>query len=213
MQTTSSAAAAAPATSPDASRWKTPGRSSHPRSAHSPSGSTSRWARPSQPVAGPISPRVARFRTIHAAQRTARSVSPFSRCRWCARSSHATQSSSRPSMTAAKERSSRSGASSGDAAWACTRTSCASSQARFAQASRPRSSSSMRSGTGLHWAMAREQRKVVTVLFCDLAGSTALGETLDPERLRALLARLLRAHAARSSSATAAPSRSSSAMR
>ena len=34
-----------------------------------------------------------------------------------------------------------------------------------------------------------EQRKTVTVLFCDLAGSTALGETLDPERLRALLAR------------------------
>ena len=32
-------------------------------------------------------------------------------------------------------------------------------------------------------------RKTVTVLFCDLAGSTALGETLDPERLRALLAR------------------------
>ena len=46
----------------------------------------------------------------------------------------------------------------------------------------------MRSGTGLHWAMAREQRKTVTVLFCDLAGSTALGESVDPERLRALLA-------------------------
>jgi class 3 adenylate cyclase/tetratricopeptide (TPR) repeat protein len=29
----------------------------------------------------------------------------------------------------------------------------------------------------------------VTVLFCDLTGSTALGETLDPERLRTLLAR------------------------
>ena len=29
----------------------------------------------------------------------------------------------------------------------------------------------------------------MTVLFCDLTGSTALGETLDPERLRALLAR------------------------
>ena len=29
----------------------------------------------------------------------------------------------------------------------------------------------------------------MTVLFCDVAGSTALGETLDPERLRALLAR------------------------
>jgi class 3 adenylate cyclase len=33
------------------------------------------------------------------------------------------------------------------------------------------------------------QRRIVTVVFCDLAGSTALGETVDPERLRALLAR------------------------
>jgi class 3 adenylate cyclase len=36
---------------------------------------------------------------------------------------------------------------------------------------------------------AREQRKVVTVVFCDVTGSTALGERLDPEPLRALLAR------------------------
>src|SRR5215475_14337610 len=36
---------------------------------------------------------------------------------------------------------------------------------------------------------AREYRKVVTVLFCDLVGSTALGESTDPEALRALLAR------------------------
>jgi class 3 adenylate cyclase len=36
---------------------------------------------------------------------------------------------------------------------------------------------------------AREQRKVVTVLFCDVVGSTALGESTDPEALRALLAR------------------------
>jgi class 3 adenylate cyclase len=35
----------------------------------------------------------------------------------------------------------------------------------------------------------REQRKTVTVLFCDVSGSTELGEALDPERLRALLAR------------------------
>ena len=34
----------------------------------------------------------------------------------------------------------------------------------------------------------RETRKTVTILFCDLTGSTVLGETLDPERLRALLA-------------------------
>ena len=36
---------------------------------------------------------------------------------------------------------------------------------------------------------AREQRKVVTVLFCDLVGSTALGETTDPEALRARMRR------------------------
>ena len=36
---------------------------------------------------------------------------------------------------------------------------------------------------------AREMRKVVTVLFCDLAGSTALGERTDPEALRALMNR------------------------
>ena len=35
----------------------------------------------------------------------------------------------------------------------------------------------------------REQRKVVTVLFCDVVGTTALGEVTDPEALRALLAR------------------------
>jgi class 3 adenylate cyclase len=34
-----------------------------------------------------------------------------------------------------------------------------------------------------------EHRKVVTVLFCDVVGSTALGESTDPEALRALLAR------------------------
>ena len=37
--------------------------------------------------------------------------------------------------------------------------------------------------------VAHEQRKVVTVLFCDVVGSTALGESVDPEALRALLAR------------------------
>src|SRR5919109_77268 len=36
---------------------------------------------------------------------------------------------------------------------------------------------------------AHEQRKTVTVLFCDVTGSTALGESTDPEALRALLAR------------------------
>ena len=38
-------------------------------------------------------------------------------------------------------------------------------------------------------AAGSEQRKVVTVLFCDVVGSTALGESTDPEALRALLAR------------------------
>jgi class 3 adenylate cyclase/tetratricopeptide (TPR) repeat protein len=33
------------------------------------------------------------------------------------------------------------------------------------------------------------QRKTVTVVFCDVTGSTALGESIDPEALRGLLAR------------------------
>jgi class 3 adenylate cyclase/predicted ATPase len=40
-----------------------------------------------------------------------------------------------------------------------------------------------------HPIVSREQRKVVTVLFCDVTGSTSLGESTDPEALRALLAR------------------------
>jgi class 3 adenylate cyclase len=45
-------------------------------------------------------------------------------------------------------------------------------------------------GAGLEAAPpTREQRKTVTVLFCDVTGSTALGESTDPEAVRALLAR------------------------
>src|SRR2546429_836005 len=36
---------------------------------------------------------------------------------------------------------------------------------------------------------AREARKVVTVLFCDVTGSTALGERIDPESLRRVMSR------------------------
>jgi class 3 adenylate cyclase/tetratricopeptide (TPR) repeat protein len=36
---------------------------------------------------------------------------------------------------------------------------------------------------------SREQRKTVTVVFCDVTGSTELGESTDPEALRALLSR------------------------
>src|SRR5215213_6419470 len=35
-----------------------------------------------------------------------------------------------------------------------------------------------------------EERRLVTVLFADVVGSTALGESLDPEDVRAILARL-----------------------
>src|SRR5215469_7673547 len=34
-----------------------------------------------------------------------------------------------------------------------------------------------------------EERKLVTILFADVTGSTALGETLDPEDVRALMGR------------------------
>jgi class 3 adenylate cyclase len=36
---------------------------------------------------------------------------------------------------------------------------------------------------------AREVRKTVTVVFCDVTGSTALGERLDPESLRSVMTR------------------------
>ena len=38
-------------------------------------------------------------------------------------------------------------------------------------------------------APVREVRKTVTVFFCDVAGSTALGERIDPESLRQVMAR------------------------
>jgi class 3 adenylate cyclase/tetratricopeptide (TPR) repeat protein len=45
-------------------------------------------------------------------------------------------------------------------------------------------------GARLHEAPApREERKVVTVLFCDLVGSTAEAERMDPEDVRARLSR------------------------
>jgi class 3 adenylate cyclase/tetratricopeptide (TPR) repeat protein len=43
-------------------------------------------------------------------------------------------------------------------------------------------------GAALPGEAAREVRKVVTVLFCDVTGSTALGERLDPEKLRGVMA-------------------------
>src|SRR5262245_8623899 len=45
-------------------------------------------------------------------------------------------------------------------------------------------------------ARPEEERKLVTILFADLTGSTALGERLDPERLRALLGEFFGAMAA-----------------
>src|SRR5205809_48766 len=42
-------------------------------------------------------------------------------------------------------------------------------------------------------APQREVRKTVTVVFCDVTGSTALGERLDPESLRHVMARYFEA--------------------
>jgi class 3 adenylate cyclase len=67
-------------------------------------------------------------------------------------------------------------------------------------------------GAPLAATAVQEHRKQVTVLFCDVSGSTALGEQLDPEAY----ARRWRATStlrARRSSATGARSRSSSATR
>ena len=39
----------------------------------------------------------------------------------------------------------------------------------------------------------RQKRKTVSVLFCDVTGSTALGERLDPESFRQVMARYFEA--------------------
>ena len=44
-------------------------------------------------------------------------------------------------------------------------------------------------GAALAAAGVREVRKTVTVLFADVSGSTALGERLDPESFRRVIAR------------------------
>jgi class 3 adenylate cyclase len=43
-------------------------------------------------------------------------------------------------------------------------------------------------GSPFETAVAREERKVVTVLFADLVGFTSRAERMDPEDVRALLA-------------------------
>jgi class 3 adenylate cyclase len=53
--------------------------------------------------------------------------------------------------------------------------------------------SSPSTGTG---SLAGDERKLATVVFADLVGSTALGGSQDPERMRALLDRFYDAMAA-----------------
>src|SRR5947207_10546645 len=45
-------------------------------------------------------------------------------------------------------------------------------------------------------ATAREVRKTVTVIFCDVVGSTSIGESEDPERVRWLMSRYFKEMAA-----------------
>ena len=53
----------------------------------------------------------------------------------------------------------------------------------------PRSRFCPACGTPVTATAEREQRKTVTVLFCDVTGSTALGDSTDPEAMRTVLAR------------------------
>jgi class 3 adenylate cyclase/tetratricopeptide (TPR) repeat protein len=59
---------------------------------------------------------------------------------------------------------------------------------RCAEENPPHARFCLACGTALD-AGAVESRRLVTVLFCDLTGSTALGERLDPEQLRRVLSR------------------------
>src|SRR5207244_13489848 len=68
------------------------------------------------------------------------------------------------------------------------------SPARQARPARPGAGGDpgLRSGVGRlsdPMAVSTEERRIVTVLFADMAGSTALGEELDPEEMRRLLTR------------------------
>ena len=56
-----------------------------------------------------------------------------------------------------------------------------------------------------------EERRKATVLFADLSGYTAVAERMDPEAVKSFIDRALRSGSARRSSATAAPSTSTSA--
>src|SRR5438309_4013128 len=56
------------------------------------------------------------------------------------------------------------------------------------RASSPGAESASLQVSGVAPGALREQRKVVTILFADLSGSTPLGEKLDPEDLRGILA-------------------------
>jgi class 3 adenylate cyclase len=47
----------------------------------------------------------------------------------------------------------------------------------------------MNCGASVREVGRREQRKMVTAVFCDVVGSTALGEKSDPEAVRIVLAR------------------------
>src|ERR1700754_1737926 len=62
---------------------------------------------------------------------------------------------------------------------------CAICGAAYAEGSRFCSSC----GTPLGGRAPREVRKTVTALFCDVVGSTALGEQLDAETLRGVMGR------------------------
>ena len=68
-----------------------------------------------------------------------------------------------------------------------------------------------RCGTALAAAAGMEERRVVTVLFCDLVGFTARSDRADPEDVRALLRPYHARVPAARSSGSAAPWRSSSA--
>ena len=53
----------------------------------------------------------------------------------------------------------------------------------------PRARFCLNCGARLTQGEARETRKTVTVLFCDVVGSSGLGERLDPEQLRQVMTR------------------------
>ena len=141
-------------------------------------------------MATPTSRRRSRRRLARSSRRGAATPSPAARRRGTARPSG--RASRRPprrpaSRTARRTRRRTRTRSSGRFRWR-RRGASREASSRFGRPPRGQTNASGLVDRVGHDSPMAEERRLVTVLFADVVGSTALGEALDPEDVRALLA-------------------------